>query len=100
MDNSDLISAIDTVRDALMSHEEENQLQRIIDRLEGYELAYNVLLQKVERYEKSVDEFKEEYTYEHGWQTKNVEGNKRSQWHKGALEGFNHVKRIFDKHFQ
>jgi hypothetical protein len=91
MDNSDLISAIDMVRDSLMSHEEENQFQRIIDRLEGYELAYDVLLQKVEALKKELD-------YEHGWQIQNAQG--KSQWHKGCLEGFNHVQRIFGKHLK
>jgi GTP-binding protein EngB required for normal cell division len=51
MNNDDLIDAIDIVRDALMTNEEEEQFQRIIDRLEGYEIAYKVLLSKIDRYE-------------------------------------------------
>jgi hypothetical protein len=50
-DLDDLIGAIDIVRDALMTGEEEEQFQRIIDRLEGYETAYRVLLRKIDRYE-------------------------------------------------
>lgn len=51
MNNDDLISAIDIVRDALMTIEEEEQFQHIIDRLEGYETTYKVLLRKIDRYE-------------------------------------------------
>jgi hypothetical protein len=49
MNNDDLIDAIDIVRDALMTDEEEEQFQRIIDRLEGYELAYEIVLSENER---------------------------------------------------
>lgn len=59
MDNSDLICAIDIVRDTLMLEEEEEQFQRIIDRLKGYEISYNVLLQKVERYEKALKVYRD-----------------------------------------
>jgi chaperonin cofactor prefoldin len=55
MNNDDLIDAIDIVRDALMTDEEEEQFQRIIDRLEGYELAYEVILSENERLEKQID---------------------------------------------
>jgi hypothetical protein len=61
MDNSDLTSVIDMVRDYLMSHEEENQFQRIIDRLEGYELAYNLLLQKVANLEEYIGQLEQEH---------------------------------------
>lgn len=54
----------------------------------------------IENYERAIEEFEKEYDYEHGWQIRNTEGNKRSQWHKGALAGFIHVKRIFDKNFK
>lgn len=56
--------------------------------------------EKIEQYKKAVEGFKQEYDYEHGWEVRNGEGNKRSQWHKGALRGFEHIKEIFDKHFK
>jgi hypothetical protein len=49
---------------------------------------------------KAIESFEKEYEYEYGWQIRNVEGNKRSQWQKGALAGFEHVKKIYDKHFK
>lgn len=60
MNNDDLIGAIDIVRDALMTDEEEEQFQRIIDRLEGYELAYEVILESNERLEKENEQLKTE----------------------------------------
>jgi hypothetical protein len=55
--------------------------------------------QKVERLEKAKENFLKEFNYEYGWQIQNVK-NSKSQWHKGALRGFEHSKEIFDRHFQ
>lgn len=52
------------------------------------------------RLKEAIEAFEKEYVYEYGWQIKNVEVNKRSQWHKGALRGFEHIKEIFDKYFK
>lgn len=51
-------------------------------------------------YKKAIESFLKEFNYEYGWQKQNVENDKRSQWHKGALRGFEHTKEIFDKHFK
>lgn len=55
----DLQQAIETVRNALFIDEESEAFEKIIDRLEGYEIAYNVILQSNERLEKEVEHLKE-----------------------------------------
>ena len=61
-------------------------------------LDKDYLLTENKRYQKAVQEFEKEFEYECGWQIQNAQG--KSQWHKGALEGFNHVKRMFNKQFK
>jgi hypothetical protein len=63
MDNTDLICAIDIVRDALMTDEEEEQFQRIIDRLEGYELAYSVILAENKRQQEELEQWRKEFMF-------------------------------------
>jgi hypothetical protein len=61
MENSDLLYAIDIVRDALMTDEEEEQFQRIIDRLDGYELAYSVILNENKRLQEEVEGWRNDF---------------------------------------
>jgi hypothetical protein len=61
MENSDLLCAIDIVRDALMTDEEEEQFQRIIDRLDGYELAYSVILNENKRLQEEVEGWRNDF---------------------------------------
>jgi hypothetical protein len=63
------------------------------------ERLYTESQQKVERLEKAKENFLKEFNYEYSWQIQNVK-NSKSQWHKGALRGFEHSKEIFDRHFQ
>ncbi|HZH58260.1 MAG TPA: hypothetical protein VEY70_01495 [Metabacillus sp.] len=52
---------------------------------------------EIEEYKNAHQQFLKEYEHEYGWQKNNEKGG--GQWHKGATAGFEHVKRIFDKHF-
>ena len=56
------------------------------------------LFAELERFKKSKELFLEEFKHEYYWQMSNARGG--DQWHKGALKGFEHSKRIFDKYFQ
>jgi len=58
------------------------------------------LEEKVKQYEKALAGFNKEFNFEYRWQKSNVKRNPKSQWQRGALEGFEHVKRIYDKHVE
>ena len=58
------------------------------------------LEEKVKQYEKALAGFNKEFNFEYRWQKSNVKHNPKSQWQRGALEGFEHVKRIYDKHVE
>ena len=57
------------------------------------------VIQQVEGLEKAKTGLEREFMSEYSWQVTNVVGSPRSQWHKGALRGFEHSKEIYDRHF-
>jgi hypothetical protein len=60
---------------------------------------YQESVSEVERLQAEKENFLKEFNYEYGWQIQNAK-NSKSEWHKGALRGFEHSKEIFDRHFQ
>jgi len=50
---------IEKVRNALFIEEESDAFEKIIERLEGYEISYGVILNSNERLEKEVNELEE-----------------------------------------
>ena len=54
MDNNDLEKAIETVRNALFNEHENFAFESILNRLEGYEIAYKTILGSNKRFEEDV----------------------------------------------
>jgi predicted nuclease with TOPRIM domain len=55
----DLKESIEMVRNALFIDEESEAFEKIIERLEGYEIAYNTILASNERLEKENKKLKD-----------------------------------------
>lgn len=96
-----------------LESENAEELQNEIDRLnKTLKATANMVIENDEESQKRIAElekerreitaaheaFLKERGFEKYWYKRNAEG--RSQWQKGALAGFEHMKEMHDKHFQ